>query len=514
MSSSNDTSTSSTTDTPNTSGGSGSADHDRIVTVQSLIKNEGVIPYRGLTTESDYPDDLTPVGDRFLDSGTDRPFKQAIQVLPKAGYGTLFAENEFASLAGDGEVEINVEAIRDVHGFPAEDLEDAVGKSLEQIAADASPPTRIRVDDHQDIIDRRRLALRALGFDVKFRWQIASTGYDAGDMQEFLNRKIAAAQKRGFDDAFGWISHFDWGGSARITTIYPSLKYNISQPDESDITLERGELTIANNPVEQAIEDADTDDADLDSDGEFSIYYGDRTAYDFRGTQTISAKPVIYIPSVDVTIPLPGPTFNRKHIGDVMSESHERKNDRVPLIEWHERIFSKLEDLSTQVNQNIIRARLVAIDFTDLPFEVDEFYQCLGIPASYAEDAADRATALAHPETEPTLWNLQLSLKLALLKNYSGSYGSNRFHELQELAGQILQYPAQQIQTAVEQWDLEHANDEDEDEQVLPNDQQTLAESLDDVLDIPGVNEADISAAGAQQIENRVQQRLGAADQN
>lgn len=481
-----------------------------VVPVTTLLEEEATIPFVGLTPAigGDYPNPVSTDGTRF---NTTDPlsFKEAIQCLPKAGEGTLWAANEFAEPNGEGGVEVDVEAIHNVHGLDTEQVEAVSGRSLNQLATDADPDPLLQVGDHKDIIDRRRLALRTLGYDVKFRWQIATDTYDPGDMHTFLQRKIAAAQKFGADQPFGWIRHYDWGGAAVIATIYPSLDYEVGLPDADDLAIDAGGEakadTLAEAPVEQAVEAADGD-----SETEcLTIYYGERMGYDFRGTQTIWAYPLIYVPDVDVMIPLPGPRFRRRHVGDVMDDTHERDNDRVPLIEWHESILTRLETLATQVNQDVIRARMVAIAFDDLPFEVTAFYEYLGIPTDYAEQAADRATSLADPSSQPTLWNLQLSLKLALLDHYQGAWASDTYQEYQELAGQILRYPAQQIQLALEAFEREQEAADDTDDPVLPEDQQTLAESLDDVVDLPGVHTEDsVSPAEAQQIEERVQQRF------
>ncbi|MFD1635428.1 hypothetical protein ACOZ4L_16660 (plasmid) [Haloplanus ruber] len=364
--------------------------------------------------------------------------------------------------------------------------------TLPEMVQRADPEPLIGIGTHKDIIDRRRLALRTLGFDVKFRWQIASSRYTPGNMRAFFKRKIAACQQHGIENAFGWIRHYDWGGSVTITTIYPSKGFEIDPAGETDIDLQNGELTVAT--------DGDLED-DIDESEPTTVYYGDRLGYDFRGRQKLWVKPVIYIPEAGTMIPLPHPEadLSRKHTGNLMDDA----------IDWHERVLSTIDDLSQTVNQEIKRARLVAIDFGDLPFDVAEFYRYLGVRNDkYVEAAADRATALASPSDQPTLWNLQLSLKLAILDNYDGNRAGKTYREYQELAGEILRHPATMITTAKEQYRIEAAQDEEKDEPDLDADQTTLADSLEDVMDMAGVTENRIDATEAQQIEQRVQQRL------
>lgn len=464
-----------------------------IVSATTLIEQNGTVPFLGVNDAADaeYPDSINARGRRYVSDGTERSFKSALSVLPNAGEGNLWADNEFVEPTTDGTVDVNLDAIRNVHGLDIPDLEQRTGIDLETMVQQADPEPLIGVDTHKDIIDQRRLALRTLGFDVRFRWQIASSRYSPGDMRDFFRRKIAACQKHGAENAFGWIRHYDWGGSVTLTTIYPSKAYEIDPADDTDVDLQNGELTIAT--------DQDFDEGDINESEPTTIYYGDQLKYDFRGRQKLSVTPVIYIPEADTMIPLPHPEadLSRKHTGNLMKDA----------IDWHERVLSTLDDLCETVNQEIKRARLVAIDFSDLPFNVEEFYQYIGVRNDdYVEAAADRATAFADPSHQPTLWNLQLSLKLAILDNFDGNRAGKTYREYQELAGEILRHPATMITTAKEQFRLE-ADQADEDVH-LDNEQTTLADSLEDVMDLAGVTENQIDATDAQHIENRVQQRL------
>lgn len=465
------------------------------VPVTDLLEEEGTVPFLGMNeaTNATYPDAVSTNGRRYVSSGT-QTFKDALEVLPHAGEGELWANNEFVSPDEDGSgVTVDVDALKNIHGLDLSELATATGRTVEQLASQASPESLIKVNTHKDIVDRRRLALRTLGFDVKFRWQIASSRYTPGNMRSFFKRKVAACEKHGATDAFGWIRHYDWGGSVTITTIYPSKAYEIGNPDETEVDFQDNELTIA------------TDDSGADTDPSedtVTIYYGDRTGYDFRGHQKLWVKPVIYIPSVDTMIPLPynDTDLSRKHTGNLMGDA----------IDWHEKILSKIDTLCEDINQEITRARIVAMDFSELPFDIKEFYQYLGIQnEKYAEKAAERAKTLADPPDRPTLWNLQLSLKMAILDHYDGSRAGNTYQEYQELAGEILRHPATQITLAKEQHQFESDTDDGD---SLDDEQQTLGESLQEVMDLTGVTENRLNPTEAQKIEQRVQQRLPTSD--
>lgn len=468
-----------------------------IVPITDLVARQGTVPFLGVNdrVDAEYPDEATIIGPRKVGDNP-RSFKEALRVLPHPAEGDLWADNQFVSPGDDGTtVNVDVDAIRDVHGLDVDELEQRTGMSLSEMADAANPEPLVPVETNKDIIDKRRLALHTLGFDCKFRWQIASSRYDPGNMREFFKRKIAACQQHDAEDAFGWIRHHDWGGSVTMTTIYPSKAYEVGMPDDTDIDLRQDEITIADNPLGQSFSEASEN-----ADETITIYYGDRMGYDFRGTQKLWAKPVIFVPSVGAMIPIPydGSDLSRKHTGDLMEDA----------IEWHEKILSKIDNLCESINQTIVRARIAALDFEALPFEIEDFYRFVGIKNdTYCEKAAERARTLAAPETQPSLWNLQLSLKLAILDNYEGSKAGKTYQEYQEIAGQILRYPSTQIQLALEQYEYEKdANDDDE--SLIDDEQQTLVESLGDVIDLEGVTENRLDATEAQKIESRVQQRL------
>lgn len=106
------------------------------------------------------------------------------------------------------------------------------------------------------------------------------------------------------------------------------------------------------------------------------------------------------------------------------------------------------------------------------------------------------------------MFNLQLSLLIALLQEYEGSWASDTHQEYLEVAGELLQTPALMIQLALQ----EHDRQADDDQQrVLPEGQQTLSDTLEDIVDIPGIDvdtKAALSNQEAQRLHDEVQQQL------
>ncbi|MFQ3293018.1 MAG: hypothetical protein ACI8VE_000072 [Natrialbaceae archaeon] len=132
-----------------------------------------------------------------------------------------------------------------------------------------------------------------------------------------------------------------------------------------------------------------------------------------------------------------------------------------------------------------------------------------GIAFKYAERAADRAISIAKPSSRPTVFNLQLSLLIAVLEEYDGSMASDTYQEYLEVAGELFRKPAMMIQLAMEEHDR---RTDDDSQRVLPENQQTLSDSLEDIVDIPGISvdtEADLSDQQAHKVQDRLQRRLG-----
>ncbi|MEF8840936.1 MAG: hypothetical protein V5A62_04835 [Haloarculaceae archaeon] len=86
---------------------------------------------------------------------------------------------------------------------------------------------------------------------------------------------------------------------------------------------------------------------------------------------------------------------------------------------------------------------------------------------------------------------------------------SNTHQEYLETAGELLRTPARMIQLAIQ----EHDRRVDEPTgRVLDEEQQTLSDALEDIIDIPGIDvdiEAALSDRAAQRLHDQVQRELG-----
>ncbi|MFC7173614.1 hypothetical protein ACFQL0_10200 [Haloplanus litoreus] len=126
--------------------------------------------------------------------------------------------------------------------------------------------------------------------------------------------------------------------------------------------------------------------------------------YDFRGTQTLWAKPILYFPDSETVVPDTGQRYTRRHYGQATDADHERANDRVPISEWWASIYGDVETGMVDVDETLRRARAITYDFETPPFSAADCYRYWGIADTDAAVAADRATSLADPTSRPTVF--------------------------------------------------------------------------------------------------------------
>lgn len=198
------------------------------VSVTDLLKRETTLSFAGLTPADrhEYP---AAVSSETQCHDAEPRSLYVISTLPEASSGELWATNEFVSVDGV----VDTDAVRAVPGLDIEELEMATGQSLDEVIDTATADPLVQVRDHQDIVDKRRKALCALGYDVKFRWQIASDRYSIINPQEAYLPIVGALQQRGETEAFGWASYRDWGGLLKLFVVCPGLKQTITGSDES-----------------------------------------------------------------------------------------------------------------------------------------------------------------------------------------------------------------------------------------------------------------------------------------
>jgi hypothetical protein len=495
------------------------------VPVVDLLRKSDDVVFCGLseTTSASLPDAL-PDGPWRPTSGDPVSLKAALNRLPNGTATNLKTVNPFVD---DGD--IDTDAIRAVDGLDVDAVEQATGGSIDALARTAPATKDIPVHSHKDIVDPRRLALATLGFNTKFRWQIATDHYAIINPQDTLLPALSAFQKRGETDVFGRLLYDDFGGEVDIYMVFPSTSQELSlsdiktvaDHDDADLPDYFDHLIDIPDACPDCSGPVDIDDdsqtvsctrcrytqsTHLDS---VTLMHGVRTGYSMRGDRAFYAEPLVFMPERQAVLPGVGQKRTRRHSGLPTDSDHERANGRTPMHEWFGNVYDAATSRSQRVSAELLRSRAITVNFEELPFDTQAFYELPGIPATYASDAADRAKALAATDTAPTLWALHISLLAALRDGWSGNNVSADLEGYRSLAQQLIQQPAYAIQVALREYDLQ--TDDDDDDGVLPDDQQMLSDAIEDLAPLDGITaetEADLSDTEAQQIQDTLQQTL------
>lgn len=126
---------------------------------------------------------------------------------------------------------------------------------------------------------------------------------------------------------------------------------------------------------------------------------------------------------------------SRKHIGEP-----------TEVAEWWNEILVQMTALRDLLGECIEEALEVEIDFLQQPFDVEEFYELLGLPSYLARAAATTARNRSPQEggTRTTLnfWTLHSGLTSALTHDFNGSSEIGSLETYSQIAKDILWNPA------------------------------------------------------------------------
>lgn len=91
---------------------------------------------------------------------------------------------------------------------------------------------------------------------------------------------------------------------------------------------------------------------------------------------------------------------------------------------WWEQILGQVELIANDLYAFIIDAQEITVEFTQMPFDVEEFYTLLSFPAYLSERAASDARANAPDPFEIDMWTLHSGATYALTHFFTGKEGS------------------------------------------------------------------------------------------
>jgi len=137
----------------------------------------------------------------------------------------------------------------------------------------------------------------------------------------------------------------------------------------------------------------------------------------------------------------------RKHASPD-STSHLSYDD---FVEWWEAFFTEMFDITSDLEAAIQDARDVTLDVTELPFDIEGFYELMGFPngnqTPFASLAKVYARSRATDQFRPTMWDLHSGATAVLEHEWDHSEGTT-FRGYVQLANDLLFNPYLSVQRA------------------------------------------------------------------
>lgn len=153
---------------------------------------------------------------------------------------------------------------------------------------------------------------------------------------------------------------------------------------------------------------------------------------------------------------------SRKHIGEP-----------TEVAEWWEDVLLQMTALRDILGEIIEEALEVEMDFLNQPFDLEEFYQHLGLPGYIARSAATTARNRSPKEggtrTVLNFWTLHSGLTSALTHDFNGTSEVGSIETYSQIAKELLFNPAKCINDVKTSYERQQRRDEESDEQTVTN---------------------------------------------
>lgn len=468
--------------------------------LSDLLEEQTTVTFAGLTPADSpaVPTAVQGADGRLLPDSADAPsLKEARKILPNATKGELYTRNTFVDNSGSPDID----AILSESDLSKADFE-AAGISLDR-RQDVHIGQLRAIDDAVEIRDPRREALEALGFDVEYRWQIASDRYSIIQPSDATLRSLSAFQQHGFTDAFGAITIRDYGGEASIYIFIPSLEMeagNYHEEDaqgigeaieahaEEDTDLDVSDIIYTEDAEADADETEGDSEDDASADNPTTVIPGLCISFSHRGTSTFSTEDIALLPDSGAVFFGSQVDLSRRHDGSPNDAANERKHGRKPLSEWWHDALSTLETRATALPKYINQAKRTPVNFSAAPYTVEEFFGYLGLADKYASRAASIAQRLSPSRTVISLWALHVAGTKVLSADYDGSFSSAHHRALFDNVKELLINPIAAFELIYQ--NRQHELSQQEGNDVVAG-QWTELNTVDDVLALDELLEDD-----------------------
>lgn len=167
---------------------------------------------------------------------------------------------------------------------------------------------------------------------------------------------------------------------------------------------------------------------------------------------------------------------SRKHIGDP---------DEV--AEWWDGILVEMTALRDILGECIEQALEIEIDFLDQPYDVEEFYDLLGLPGyisrAAATSARNRSPREGGTRTILNFWTLHSGLTSALTHDFNGSSETGSLETYNQIARDMLWNPSRVVADAKQSWQRQKEDDGSDSESTVSRELASIEQyemTLDD----------------------------------
>lgn len=217
--------------------------------------------------------------------------------------------------------------------------------ATETVAGYRNPWTQewVETERFNALVDPDKLERAEVDEDIDPLWHIPTDNYGAVNPPEFYFPLEESVIEAGWgDDLFGEARSYKQGGEVHMDIMFSGQR--------------------------------------VDIEGQDPLFAGLTTGYDFFGNTALYAEGFAMDTSCKNSMRSLTDKKSRRHVGDPSAD-----------IDWWEEILTKLGGLVDHLAEMIEVAMEVEMDFRELPFDLQEFYDLLGFPEYMARSAASHA---------------------------------------------------------------------------------------------------------------------------
>lgn len=339
----------------------------------------------------------------------------------------------FAGLNGQSDPSVP-DAFKEKYGLSDDDVADLptfntvyhdLPIATETTAGYRNPLTQewVETERFNALIDPDKMERAEFDDSVDPLWHIPTDNYGAVNPPQFYYPCEEAISEAGWgDDLFGEARLYKEGGEVHMDLMFSGQTVDIQGSDGNSDPL----------------------------------YAGLTTGYDFFGGTALYAEGFAMDTQCKNSMRGLTDKKSRRHVGDPSED-----------IDWWETILQKLGGLTDHLAEMIEVAMDVELDFRELPFDLQEFYELNGFPSYMAQSAAAHArtrTQSGNP-WEIDLWAAHSGATYAVTHDFRGGE-SGAIENYVRTANDMVQNPnmvVSEVEAAYERRERQRAEENDED---------------------------------------------------